>query len=215
MLQRLYRLFSTTIDYREFILHLAITALLCFLVGILYVVVAPRPQKALRLARIFPVLGLTMALAVTVLGSSLAIAIGLVGAVSVVRYRAVINDLEQLSFILLTVATGLACGSAHLLLVVAALPLIGGLLLLRHYVLRKRSRLQVLLHGSPAQVQAMLPGLREEFPGLRLRHAHLQNESAEWRFSLLKARPGDLLALYDRLAQTPGLRISLREDTDE
>jgi hypothetical protein len=116
---------------------------------------------------------------------------------------------------LLTVAVGLACGSGHLLLVASALPLIGGLLFLRRYLQRKRGRLSLHLTGSAAQLQALLPHLREEFPGLRVRHAHLQGTAAEWRFSFTQAHPGDFIALQQRLSSTSGLRISLEEDSDE
>jgi hypothetical protein len=215
MLQHILRLYSTTIDFREFIFHLAITALLCFGVGLIYVAVARRPNKALRLARIFPALGMGMALATIVLGSSLAIAIGLVGAISVVRYRAVLQDIEQLSFILLTVAVGLGSGSGQLMLVAVALPLVGSLLMLQRYLQRHhQSRYSLHLSGDPADLQALLPRLKNEFPGLRLRHAHVKGTAAEWRFSLSRPRSGDALALFEQLAGTPGVRISLREDQD-
>lgn len=216
MLQRLLRLYSTTIDFREFIFHLAITALLCFVIGLIYVAVAPRPAKALRLARIFPILGMTMALAATVLGSSLAIAIGLVGAISVVRFRTVLQDLEQLAFLLLTIAAGLGSGSGQLMVVVFALPLIGGMLVLRRYWQRhRRHRFSIRLSGPPADVQALIPRLKKEFPGLRLCHAHVEGAAAEWRFSLSRPAPGTASALFDQLADAPGIRISLREDGDE
>lgn len=216
MLERLLRLYSTTIDFREFIFHLAITALLCFVIGLIYVAVAPRPAKALRLARIFPILGMGMALAATVLGSSLAIAIGLVGAISVVRFRAVLQDLEQMGFILLTVAAGLGSGSGQLMLVVFALPVIGGLLVLRRYLQRnQRNRFSLHLSGTPADIQAVLPGIKKEFPGLRFCHAHVEGTAAEWRFSLTRPDFSDALALFDRLSDTPGVHISLREDGNE
>ena len=86
MLQRLLRLYSTTIDFREFLFHLGITALLCFAAGILYLSLSRNKVRALRFARLFPVMGMGMALVAAVLGSSLTVAIGLVEAVSMVRY---------------------------------------------------------------------------------------------------------------------------------
>ena len=214
MLQRLLRLYSTTIDFREFLFHLGITALLCFAAGILYLSLSRNKVRALRFARLFPVMGMGMALVAAVLGSSLTVAIGLVGAVSMVRYHGVFRDVQQLTFMFLVVALGLAGGTGQLGIALLGLPMIALMLGLRAWYQKKSGRLDLKLSGSPATVQALLPALQKEFPHLRLQDVQFNATAAEWRFSLFRPRPGDVVALQSRLAGATGLQILLLEEQD-
>jgi hypothetical protein len=214
MLERLLRIYSTTIDFRESLFHLGITALLCFCAGILYLSLSRNKVQALRFARLFPLMGMGMALVAAVLGSSLTVAIGLVGAVSVVRYRGVFHDLQQLTFFFLIVALGLAGGTGQLGIALLGFPMIALALLLRSWWQKRRGRLDLRLTGAPSEVQALLPQLQRDFPRLRLQNVHLDATAAEWRFSLFHPQPGDAIALQTRLAHAPGLHFSLLEDLD-
>jgi hypothetical protein len=50
---------------------------------------------------------------ITVIKSSLALSLGLVGALSIVRFRAAIKDPEELSFLFLSIATGVGLGAGQ------------------------------------------------------------------------------------------------------
>lgn len=215
-MDRFFQVYRTTIDFREVIFHLLITALLCFLVSMLYLMVAQRRQEALRLARLFPLLGMGMALVGTVLGSSLAIAIGLVGAVSVVRYRAVISGLEALSFLFLAVAIGLAGGTGQLAIAGLALLPIAALLLLRHWWIQRRPvPLALRISGAYPAVADLLPKLQSAYPALQMRHADISTAQAEWRFSLPVHSPQEVLALHAFLsASAHGLQFSLSDEVE-
>lgn len=213
MLQRVLRLYSTTIDFREFLFHLAITALLCFATAVLYLALSRNKIKALRFARLFPLLGLGMALVAAVLGSSLTIAIGLVGAVSVVRFHGVYQNDRPLTFAFLVFALGLAGGTGQLGVALLGWPLIALALLLQRRWTNGSARLELLLVGPPADLNALLPQLQREFPRLRLQDVQLNAHAATWRFALSRPQPGDALALQSRLSTT-GLRVSLTEEAD-
>ena len=69
--------------------------------------------KVLRrdLGLVLPVIALTTLLVISVVKSSLALSLGLVGALSIVRFRTPIKEPEELAYIFLVIAVGLALGA--------------------------------------------------------------------------------------------------------
>jgi len=63
------------------------------------------------LGLVLPVICLTTLLVISVVKSSLALSLGLVGALSIVRFRTPIKEPEELSYIFLAIAIGLALGA--------------------------------------------------------------------------------------------------------
>jgi len=70
-------------------------------------------QKVLRrdLGLVLPAICLTTLLVISVVKSSLALSLGLVGALSIVRFRTPIKEPEELAYIFLAIALGLALGA--------------------------------------------------------------------------------------------------------
>ena len=60
---------------------------------------------------LFPLLTITTIIVIFVVKSSLALSLGLVGALSIVRFRAAIKDPEELVYLFLCIAIGLALGA--------------------------------------------------------------------------------------------------------
>lgn len=69
---------------------------------------------------------LTMLVAMTtiVIGDSVARAFGLVGALSIVRFRTVVEDTRDTSFVIFAVVTGMAMGAGHLIVCLIGVPLV-------------------------------------------------------------------------------------------
>ena len=63
------------------------------------------------LGLVLPVICLTTLLIISVVKSSLALSLGLVGALSIVRFRTPIKEPEELAYIFLAIAIGLALGA--------------------------------------------------------------------------------------------------------
>jgi len=63
------------------------------------------------LGMVLPVICLTTLLVISVVKSSLALSLGLVGALSIVRFRTPIKEPEELAYIFLAIAIGLALGA--------------------------------------------------------------------------------------------------------
>ena len=72
----------------------------------------------------FTIVGLSPVLIIAVVKSSLALSLGLVGALSIVRFRTPIKDAEELGYLFLVIATGLAAGANQEVAILVALPII-------------------------------------------------------------------------------------------
>ena len=76
------------------------------------------------LGLVLPVICLTTLLVISVVKSSLALSLGLVGALSIVRFRTPIKEPEELAYIFLAIAIGLALGADQREVAVIALPIV-------------------------------------------------------------------------------------------
>ncbi len=76
------------------------------------------------LGLVLPVICLTTLLVISVVKSSLALSLGLVGALSIVRFRTPIKEPEELAYIFLAIAIGLALGADQREVAAIALPII-------------------------------------------------------------------------------------------
>ena len=89
--------------------------LLCVLLSIIlcwhYNTRAQKRYLRRDLGLVLPVICLTTLLVISVVKSSLALSLGLVGALSIVRFRTPIKEPEELAYIFLSIAIGLALGA--------------------------------------------------------------------------------------------------------
>lgn len=82
-----------------------------YILSKIYILKASSLSNHENLARIFPLLSVTVTLVIAVVKSSLALSLGLVGALSIVRFRTPIKEPEELTYIFLCIAIGLANGA--------------------------------------------------------------------------------------------------------
>lgn len=113
-------------------------------------------------------LSILIAMATQVIGDSVARAFSLVGALSIVRFRTVVEDTRDTAFVICSVTVGMAAGAGHVLVAVVGLPVVA----LAAVLMRPRSAhlaacpywtllLRVGLSQAPNEVVATL--LREHF----------------------------------------------------
>ncbi len=95
----------------DFIINLGLTALLTFLIGLLY----DRYSKVLSnrkvMIKTFVLVGMTTMLIISIVKSSVALSLGLVGALSIVRFRTAIKEPEELAYFFMSIAIGLGMGA--------------------------------------------------------------------------------------------------------
>ncbi len=96
--------------------HLIVAALLAMYIRFLYRKCSASASDSDSISRVFPLLALVTTAVIAVVKSSLALSLGLVGALSIVRFRAAIKDPEELVYLFLCIAVGLALGAEQLIL---------------------------------------------------------------------------------------------------
>jgi len=92
-------------------LNLLLTAILAYLLGLLYNQYGNSLSNRKNFGKNFILLAITTMIVISIVKSSLALSLGLVGALSIVRFRAAIKEPEELSFLFLSIAIGLGFGA--------------------------------------------------------------------------------------------------------
>jgi uncharacterized membrane protein YhiD involved in acid resistance len=112
--------FNQQVSILAFLLNTLVTVLLTILLAMFYIRYGTTVSNRKRFAANFLPLGLTTMLTIIIVKSSIALSLGLVGALSIVRFRAAIKDPEELTFLFLVIAIGLATGANQPILAVVA-----------------------------------------------------------------------------------------------
>jgi uncharacterized membrane protein YhiD involved in acid resistance len=95
----------------SFVINLMVCTLLAMAVGKFYISYGNAVSNRARFAANFVPLALTTMSIMVIVKPSVALSLGLVGALSIVRFRAAIKDPEELTYLFLTIAVGLATGA--------------------------------------------------------------------------------------------------------
>jgi hypothetical protein len=82
--------------------------------------------EAAPLVSTLVLLAVLIAMVTVVIGNSVARAFGLVGALSIVRFRTVVDDTRDTAFVIFAVVVGMAVGSGKTTLALVALPVVAG-----------------------------------------------------------------------------------------
>jgi len=131
---------SSQFSLFNFTFNLFLTALLAFLLGLLYNRYGNSLSNRKAFSKNFVLLAVATMIVITIVKSSLALSLGLVGALSIVRFRAAIKEPEELSFLFLNIAIGLGLGADQ------KIATITGFLFIALYLIGKN-----LLYGKSEQ----------------------------------------------------------------
>src|SRR5262249_47042854 len=82
-------------------------------------------QDANSLPATLVLLAVLIAMVTMVIGNSVARAFGLVGALSIVRFRTVVEDTRDTAFVIFAVVVGMASGAGYMLLAAIGIPFVG------------------------------------------------------------------------------------------
>lgn len=116
MKEELSNLFSLTItegnlSLVDFIINLVLTALLTFLIGLLFDRYSKVLSNRKAMIKTFVLVGMTTMLIISIVKSSVALSLGLVGALSIVRFRTAIKEPEELAYFFMCISIGLGMGA--------------------------------------------------------------------------------------------------------
>ena len=116
MKEELSDLFSLTaidgsLSLVDFIINLCLTALLTFLIGLLFDRYSKVLSNRKAMIKTFVLVGMTTMLIISIVKSSVALSLGLVGALSIVRFRTAIKEPEELAYFFMCISIGLGMGA--------------------------------------------------------------------------------------------------------
>jgi len=98
-----------------FLISMAFSLLSSFLISYLYVVFFRSRTTGSQIHRAFPLLGVAITGVFITIQFSLPLSLGLLGALSIVRFRTPIKEPEEISFVMIVVATSLCCATFNIL----------------------------------------------------------------------------------------------------
>jgi hypothetical protein len=144
---------SGGLTLRDQLVRLALAGVLGILVAVIFRVShGRRHDRADMLASTLVLLSMLIAMVSMVIGGSIALAFSLVGALSIVRFRTVVEDTRDTAFVIFAVVVGMAAGAGHARLAMIGTPAVG---------------LVALLLSLHRTVAAGAPGLLTVRVGLR------------------------------------------------
>ena len=104
--------------------NLFIAFILSYILALVYVKYSNSLSNKKLFSKNFYLITLTTTLIITVVKSSLALSLGLVGALSIVRFRAAIKEPEEIAYLFLCIAIGVALGANYTLVTVVGFAII-------------------------------------------------------------------------------------------
>jgi uncharacterized membrane protein YhiD involved in acid resistance len=205
------------INYIKFLLNLLVTAGLSTVLGLFYVRFGNAVSNRRRFARNFMPLAMTTMVIIFIVKSSVALSLGLVGALSIVRFRSAIKDPEELTFLFLSIAVGLAAGADEILIAICATVFIIGILYIQ-FLLRKGTSfkssdaMHVNLSSSSKDLGGISKALEEIFSYVELKRVDQVDDRMDASF-IVEAKSIDQIESTRKklLEIAPDMQISFVE----
>jgi uncharacterized membrane protein YhiD involved in acid resistance len=122
---------SVQVSVLGFVVNLALSAVLAYLLSVVYVKYGHSLSNRKMFARNFIMITMTTMLIITIVKASLALSLGLVGALSIVRFRAAIKEPEELAYLFLAIGIGLGFGADQRIITPVAFAIIVAVIWLR------------------------------------------------------------------------------------
>ena len=213
------QLAATPLSLTDLLLNLALGIVLSLLFAWHYVRFGRSLSNRIALAKTFPFILLTTILIISVVKSSLALSLGLVGALSIVRFRTPIKEPEELAYLFLCIATGLALGADQRWSALAGAPiiLIVGALVARSGVARKNENLFLNItipssENERATFDAIHKVLSEHVTFADMRRMDVAEGELQASYFVNCRNDEDLIAGMDHLrTEFPGARVTFVE----
>jgi hypothetical protein len=120
----------------QVVLNLCLAFALAFLVSTAYRKVHTGPTYSMSFFLTLLVTPVVVAMIMMAIGSNVALSLGLVGALSIIRFRTVIKDSRDMTYLFLVVAIGLCCGSGAYALAVLGTFFVCGVVVATYFATR-------------------------------------------------------------------------------
>ena len=102
---------DVSMNLSKTLLCILVALLLGLVISIIYLVITPKDSQSSNLAISLVILPVIISVVILLIGSNIARAFSMAGVFALVRFRSVPGDSKDISFVFMTVAAGLACGT--------------------------------------------------------------------------------------------------------
>ncbi len=146
----------------QLFVNTGIAAICGLLISLLYRHTYRGPGYSATFVNALVSLAMITAIVIMVIGNNLARAFGLVGALSIIRFRTAIKDVQDIVFIFFSLAVGMAAGVGLYLIAIMGTVLIGAVIFVlsrTNYALQRREFVLQFAFSSPEEEAAYLPVL--------------------------------------------------------
>jgi hypothetical protein len=211
---------SESVDTLTFFINLVVATILSLALRAFYVRYGQAVANRSKFATNFMPLALTTMLIITILKSSIALSLGLVGALSIVRFRAAIKDPEELIYLFLVIAIGLATGANYPLLVTVAVVLIMVLLYVNYkiagqQVYTKENMLYVNIASTNTEVNSFVSILQEKMDFVELKRMDRNEQGIDITFICKAPNLDAITEMQDLIVQNnPQTTVSIVDQPD-
>jgi len=130
MFNNIQDIFVSSLNLGQIIINLFIAFIGGSIVSFIYRRTNPGPNFSVTYLNSLIILSMITSIVIMVIGNNLARAFGLVGAMSIIRFRTAIKDIQDIVFIFFSLAVGLAAGTGLYSVVLIGSVLVGVTLLM-------------------------------------------------------------------------------------
>lgn len=211
------------ISLESLVFNMVLGAILSSIIGWHYSRRAKKKVLRQELGYVLPVICLTTLLIISVVKSSLALSLGLVGALSIVRFRTPIKEPEELAYIFLAIALGLALGADQREVAVISIPAVLGFISISSFLFRRRNdsigNLLITVEvprdeDSKSHIDQILNSMSKVCPTIDIRKIH-QDQNLFVIVALINFEDRSKLSQFSSLFQEeyPNGRFTLLDDS--
>lgn len=122
----------------QVVLNLSLAFALSYLAATLYRRLYAGPSYSFSFFLTLIVTPVVVAMIMMAIGSNVALSLGLVGALSIIRFRTVVKDTRDMSFLFLMIGIGLCCGAGAYPLAIMGTAFVCVVLTVMHYIPKSR-----------------------------------------------------------------------------
>ena len=199
------------------LLSLIVGGGLGFFLRCVYLKVSTSLSSTDLLSRNFPLLIVATVVVIAVVKSSLALSLGLVGALSIVRFRTAIKDPEELVWLFICIATGVALGAGQLLYAIVLVFSVSTLSWVKIVFLNKKINKYNLLvtvagenqHFFESGNNKVMEVLKSNALTSDIQRYDMDGNGCSIRFVLTDMKTDTIVSALDKIRKDlPGLNIS-------
>jgi hypothetical protein len=196
---------SDNVSALQLVFHLLVGGFAALYIRWMYRKFSASPSDTDSVTRVFPLLVIVTTAVIAVVKSSLALSLGLVGALSIVRFRAAIKEPEELAYLFLCIAIGLALGAELPLVALALVAVASVFIVIMHRTGNGREHnLLLTVTGDSGQYfsgekGAAITAIEEVMGEFDLLRLDIENGQGQLRVSLGRRKSANAAELIGKL----------------